>query len=144
MRTVRSGDRVRINYTGKLDDGRVFDTTDERGPQEIEIGAGKTLLKLEQGLVGMAPGESREIVLAAREAFGMRQRTLLRVLKKELFAPGQKVKVGQRLRIDQGDGTHAVVEVTRVVGDEVMVDMNHPLAGKELTFAVELLEILDG
>ena len=144
MRTVCSGDRVRVNYTGKLADGRVFDTTDERGPQEIEIGAGKTLLKFEQALVGMAPGESREVVLAARDAFGKHQRTLLRVLKKELFAPGQKVKAGQRLRIDQGDGTHAVVKVTRVVGDEVMVDMNHPLADQDLTFAVDLLEILDG
>jgi peptidylprolyl isomerase len=90
----------------------------------------------------MSPGEKKTIEIPARLAFGGRQRTLLRVLKRELFAPDQKIRVGQRLRVDQGDGTSAVVEVTRVSGGEVMVDMNHPLAGRDLVFAVEMVEIL--
>ena len=136
------GDRVRVHYTGTLTDGTVFDTTEERGPLELVIGVGKTLQAFEQALVGMEPGERKSIDIPARQAFGGRQRTLLRVLRRELFAPDQKIKVGQRLRIDQGDGAEAIVEVTRVTGDDVMVDMNHPLAGRDLTFAIELVEIV--
>ena len=142
MPPASDGDRVRVHYTGTLADGTVFDTTEERGPLELVIGVGKTLQAFEQALVGMEPGERKSIDLPARQAFGGRQRTLLRVLRRELFAPDQKIKVGQRLRIDQRDGTEAIVEVTRVTGDDVMVDMNHPLAGRDLTFAIELVEIV--
>ena len=142
MPPASDGDRVRVHYTGTLADGTVFDTTEERGPLELVIGVGKTLQPFEQALIGMEPGERKSIDIPARQAFGGRQRTLLRVLKRELFTPGQKIKVGQRLRIDQGDGTEAIVEVTRVTGDDVMVDMNHPLAGRDLTFAIELVDIV--
>ena len=142
MPPASDGDRVRVHYTGTLADGTVFDTTEERGPLELVIGVGKTLQTFEQALIGMEPGERKSIDIPARQAFGGRQRTLLRVLRRELFTSDQKIKVGQRLRIDQGDGTEAIVEVTRVTGDDVMVDMNHPLAGRDLTFAIELVEIV--
>ncbi len=143
MEQVKKGDTVVIHYSGSLTDGTVFDTTREGEPVEVTIGSGTTLLHLENALVGMQPGETRTVELPPRKAFGKRQRTFLRVLKRELFAPDQKIKVGQRLRIDQGDGTHTIVQVTRVSGDEVMVDMNHPLASKTVVFEVELLAIKD-
>lgn len=143
MERAREGDRVRVHYTGRLADRTVFDTTENREPWELVIGAGKTLVPFEEAIIGLAPGERTRVEIPARRAYGKRQRTLLRVLRRELFAPGQKVRVGQRLRVDQGDGTFAVVTVTGTKDGDVMVDMNHPLAGSDLTFDIELVEILD-
>ncbi|MFO7653632.1 MAG: FKBP-type peptidyl-prolyl cis-trans isomerase [Candidatus Krumholzibacteriia bacterium] len=142
MRRAGEGDRVRIHYTGQLADGTVFDTTRDRDAHELVIGDGTTLQDFEQAIVGLAPGESIRVEIPSRRAYGHRQRTLLRVLRPELLPTGVKIKVGQRLRVDQGDGTFAVVTVTGKSGGEVMVDMNHPLAGQDLAFDIELVEIV--
>jgi peptidylprolyl isomerase len=142
MARACEGDRVRVHYTGRLSDGTIFDTTDGREPWELVIGEAKTLRPFEAALVGLEPGQTTRVEIPSRQAYGHHQRTLLRVLRRELFAPDQKIKVGQRLRVDQGDGTFAIVTVTGTKGGEVMVDMNHPLAGHDLTFDIELVEIV--
>ncbi len=139
--SVKQGDTVVIHYVGTLTDGTVFDTTRERDPLEVVIGSGTALLHLENAMIGMSQGVAKRSELSPRQAVGGRQRAFLRVLNRNLFGADQQIKVGQRLRVDQGDGTFAQVLVTKVDGDDVMVDMNHPLASKTVVFDVEMLEI---
>jgi peptidylprolyl isomerase len=127
---------------GRLADGTVFDATAERGPHELVIGDETTLHGFEEAIVGLAPGERTRVEIPARQAYGRRQRTLFRVLHRDLLPPGRRLRVGDRLRIEQENGTSTIVTVTGRKGDEVMVDLNHPLAGHDLVFEIELVEII--
>ncbi len=145
MPQARSGDTVKIHYTGRLKDGTVFDASGGQEPLQLVIGGGATLLKLEEGIIGMEAGQKRSLEIPARDAFGPRRRNLERVLRPDLMPTGQKVEVGQKLRIQQENGTHTVVTVINVTREgEVMVDTNHPLAGEDLVFEIELVEISPG
>ncbi len=143
MAAARKGDTISIHYTGTLEDGTVFDSTSERGPLTLRLGDCVTLQALEEELVGLEPGQKRTVELRSRQAFGAYRKNMVRVLRRDTLPVPDGVQAGDRLRIDTGDGTLSQVRVIRVVDGEVMVDMNHPLAGKTLRFEVELLDILE-
>ena len=142
MAKAGKGDTVTVHYTGRLRDGRVFDSTRERGPMQLTIGGGDTLVDFEEALIGMAPGEAKSLEISCSRAYGRRLRNLERALRPDLVPTGAKVKPGQRLRIELEGSSPSVVEVLSVSRGQVVVDMNHPLAGQDLLFEVELLEIL--
>jgi peptidylprolyl isomerase len=141
MTTARHGDTVRLHYVGRLGDGTVFDSTREREPLRVKLGEGVTLLSLEEAVVGMSPGDTRTVRIPSRRAFGAHRRNMERVLRRDQLPPDTKVRRGQRLRLTLPDGRQTIITVTRVTRSEIMYDANHPLAGQDLTFEIELVAI---
>ncbi|MBW1967688.1 MAG: peptidylprolyl isomerase [Deltaproteobacteria bacterium] len=142
MAQAKSGDTVKVHYTGKLEDGTVFDTSANRDPLEFTIGDGKIIPSFEQGVVGMSPGESRTTEIPADNAYGPHRREMVVEIDRNQFPAEVNPKVGERLQIPQKDGKMIIVAVTDVSESTVTLDANHPLAGKDLTFDIELVEIV--
>ncbi|MCH7923050.1 MAG: peptidylprolyl isomerase [Nitrospinae bacterium] len=141
MSTVEEGRTVVFHYTGTLADGSVFDSSRERRPREVQIGAGQIPSGFESGIMGMRVGESRTFTIGPEDAYGAYDEDLCRRVEKERFAGPEGIRVGMVYEI--AVGTHRSVSGTVVeVGEEdVLIDLNHSLAGRALTFEVECLEI---
>ncbi len=140
MSIVEQGRTVVLHYTGTLADGTVFDSSRERSPMEVRIGASQIIPGFESGIMGMEVGESRTFTIAPENAYGEHDENLCHRVEKERFPDPESVEVGMTFRYPLGEGrtAHTIIQV----GDEdVLLDLNHPLAGKELTFEVECLEI---
>jgi peptidylprolyl isomerase len=138
---AKNGDTVKIHYTGKLGDGTTFDTSADRDPLEFKLGQGEVIPGFEEAVVGMEPGESKSIQIAAEDAYGPHHDELVTAVGREKFPPDMNVQVGQQLELQSTDGRRRVVMVTDVTDSSVTLDANHPLAGKDLTFDIELVEI---
>jgi len=142
MTQAKTGDTVAVHYTGKLEDGTVFDSSRERGdPIEFEIGAGKIIPGFEQAVIGMSPGESKEEKIPAEQAYGERQEDRVVQVERKDMPENVELKVGQQLqaRDDQGNVTRVIV--AGLDEAKVTLDANHPLAGKDLYFDIELVKI---
>ena len=138
---ANDGDTVRVHYTGKLEDSTVFDSSLERDPLEFTLGEGKVIPGFEDAVRGMQVGQAKTVTLPAEEAYGPYLDEMVWVIGREQLPPELKPEVGQRLQMTQQDGTSIVVPVVDVSETTITVDANHPLAGKDLTFEIELLEI---
>lgn len=139
---AKNGDTVQVNYTGKLADGTVFDSSVGRAPLEFTLGAGKIIPGFEKAIMGMKVGEKKIVTIPANEAYGPHRDDLtLEIPRKELPA-NITPQVGLQLQSNRGDGSIIVVTITKVSEATVTVDANHPLAGKDLTFEIELVKIL--
>ena len=141
MAEAKNGDTVKIHYTGKLDDGTVFDTSVERDPLQFTVGEGKLIPDFEQAVVGMNPGESKTIQIPAENAYGPHHQEMIMVVERSQFPDDLKPEVGQQLQVRQPDGSTFVVKVTDVSESNVTLDGNHPLAEKDLAFDIQLAEI---
>ncbi|NIA20666.1 MAG: peptidylprolyl isomerase [Anaerolineaceae bacterium] len=141
MASVKDGDTVKVHYTGKLDDGTVFDSSVGGDPLEFTMGQGQLIEGFESTVLGMGVGESRTATMAAEQAYGPRHDDLLLTVPREELPPGLQPEVGRQLRSEQDDGQEMVMTVTGVSETEVTLDANHPLAGQALTFEIELVEI---
>ena len=141
MSLVKDGDTVKIHYTGKLEDGTVFDSSDGRDPLELKVGAGQVIPGFEKGVLGMEPGGSKTITIPADDAYGQRRDDLTVSVKKTEFPENISPEVGQQLQLKQPDGNMINVVVTDIAEEQVTLDANHPLAGKTLIFDVELVEV---
>ena len=141
MSQVKANDKVSVHYTGKLDDGTVFDTSANKAPLEFTIGAGQVIPGFENGIIGMTVGETKTVRLEPNDAYGETRQDLIVSVKKEEIPADIDVKVGQQLQINRPDGQAIPVLVADVTDTEVTLDANHPLAGKPLTFDIELVKI---
>ncbi|MCG8342600.1 MAG: peptidylprolyl isomerase [Chlorobiales bacterium] len=142
MPEAKQGDTVKVHYTGKLDDGSIFDTSAEREPLEFTVGAGTVIPGFEQAVIGLQPGESRETTIDATNAYGQRSSDLVTEVKREQLPQDLEVSVGQQLQVSMANGQTAVVMVTDITDTSIIIDANHPLAGQDLTFSIELVEIV--
>jgi len=167
MAKVKDGSRVRINFTGTLEDGTVFDTTydlgqndcsdgecsdgecsddacgcNEIGPMELTLGEGDFFPQVEDALVGMEPGEKKKLVIPFAEAFGAYDEERVFTVERTEFPADIEPEVDQTLELIGDDGESLVVTVADIEGDSVVLDANHPLAGEDLHFEIELVEIL--
>jgi FKBP-type peptidyl-prolyl cis-trans isomerase 2 len=142
MTQVKSGDTVVIKYTGRLEDNSIFDTSENREPLLLTIGQGKTIPALEEAIVGMEPGESKTLRIAASEAYGPYHEELVKTVSRRMLAEGLEPEVGQRLKATRMDGRKDSVTIKDVFEKSITLDANHPLAGKDLTFEVKLVEIV--
>lgn len=140
MAQAKSGDTVKVHYTGKLDDGTVFDSSRERDPIEFKIGAGQIIPGFEDGIVGMNVGDSKSIVIPPEDAYGPRHPGWPKQVEKERMPENYSPKVGDLLQVQGSEGDYIRVMITEVNDEGVTLD-NHPLAGKALHFDVELVEI---
>ena len=142
MAQVNVGDRVKIHFTGALEDGTVFGSTREEGPFEFTIGEGGVLPGFENAIVGMSVGDTKTISLPPEDAYGQYREYLVFSFEKSEFPPDVELEVGKRLQIRlEGDET-AFVIIKYITEDGVVLDANDPLAGHKLSFQIELLEIL--
>jgi FKBP-type peptidyl-prolyl cis-trans isomerase 2 len=138
MTQAQAGSSVTVSYVGTLDNGRIFHSTDEHGPQTFTLGAGQLFPALEQAIIGMRAGEVKNIVLTAAETYGPRLQENIINVARETFPVGKDIAVGQKLSIEFKGGASRVMVVTAVSEVEVTMDGNHPLAGQELTFALRV------
>lgn len=138
---AKAGDTVHVHYTGTLDDGSVFDSSREREPLRLELGSGQVIAGFDQAVTGMRRGDTRSVHIEAGDAYGPRRDDLLVEVERSAFPSGIEPEIGQRLQMSQGPGQTAIVTVTGVSEERVTLDANHPLAGKDLTFELELVRI---
>ncbi len=135
------GDTVRVDYTGTLEDGTTFDTSVGREPLEFTLGAGQMIPGFETAVYGLKIGQSKTVTIPAEEAYGRHQDDLIMVLAREQLPADLDPKIDQQLPMQRTDGSTVIVIVTDVSETTITVDANHPLAGEDLTFEIELVEI---
>lgn len=141
MSGAKTGDKVRVHYTGTLDDGEVFDSSRGRDPIEFEIGSGQVIAGFDDAVSGLAPGEERRVTIPAERAYGPHREDNVITVDREQIPDGMSPTVGQQLQMTRGEQQFRVT-VTGVTDETVELDANHPLAGRDLTFEVELVEIV--
>lgn len=141
MTQAKSGDTVKIHYTGKLEDGTVFDSSTSRDPLEFELNAGQVIPGFEQAVVGMTPGESKTEKIPMHQAYGPHREEMILEVNRQQMPPELEPEIGQQLQLQQPNGRVVPVLVTEVTESMVKLDANHPLAGQDLTFDIQLVEI---
>ena len=138
---ANDGDTVKVHYTGTLEDGTVFDTSRGQEPLEFTLGEGNIIPGFEETVKGMLVGQTKMVTIPAEEAYGPHRDELVMVIERDKLPEGMNTAIGQQLQMQQADGGTAVVVVTDVSETTITIDANHPLAGKDLTFEIELVEI---
>ena len=140
--TVKNGDKIKLHYKAIYENEVLFDTTLQPAPMEITVGKDEIIPSFEKALLGMKPGEKKSIFIAAKDAFGPYQEELVSEVQKEQLPEDLKVEIGQMLQIQQPNGSSLLVTVKDISPHTVTFDANHPLAGKDLTFDIELVAII--
>jgi len=141
MAQAQDGDTVKVHYTGKLDNGAIFDSSAEREPLEFKLGEDQLIPGFEKAVVGMNTGESKTIRIAAEEAYGPRRQEMVLVVNRTDFPDDIEPNVGEQLRMMDPNGREFRVKVMETSEETVTLDGNHPLAGEDLTFDLQLVEI---
>ena len=142
MKQVKSGDKVKVHYHGRLTNGETFDSSAGRAPLEFEVGSGMVIKGFDDGVTGMAVGDKKTINIPADEAYGPRNQDMIIEMPKDRFPPDMQLEVGMPLMMSDGSGQNFQVTVTEIKNDSVILDANHPLAGQDLIFDLELVEIV--
>ncbi|HET8797174.1 MAG TPA: peptidylprolyl isomerase [Thermoanaerobaculia bacterium] len=141
MPQAKQGDVVHVHYRGTLDDGTVFDSSEGSDPISFTVGSGEVIPGFEQAIEGMAAGDRKTQRIEAGEAYGERRDELVFTVSREQIPPDTEIAIGDVLRIGFPDGSSAAVQVAAMDEGTVTLDANHPLAGKDLTFDLELVKI---
>ena len=141
MTQAKSGDTVKIHYTGTLDDGTQFDSSAGRDPLEFEVGSGQVIPGFDKAVEGMGVGESRKVNIAADDAYGPRHDQMVQEVPRTALPEGLEPVEGMTLQAQNQQGQAMQLTVTAVSEETITVDGNHPLAGKALNFEIELVEI---
>ncbi len=140
MQQAKQGDTVLVHYTGTLSNGKVFDSSQGRAPLEFTLGGGQVIPGFERAIDGMQVGDAKTVTIPAAQAYGQRQSELTVTVERGQFPKTIKPAVGQQLQMSR-DGQVFVVTVLEVTDEKIVLDANHPLAGADLTFKLELVEI---
>ncbi len=142
MATVKEGETIRIHYTGKLEDSTVSDSSKDGVPLEFKVGGREFLKGLEEGVVGMNIGESKTIRIPAKGAYGPHKKEMVFEFHKSRAPQDFDPQVGQQVQMQRADGMLVTVNVVGKSDTSFTMDCNHPLAGKDLTFDIRLVEII--
>ncbi|MFC2036150.1 peptidylprolyl isomerase [Chloroflexota bacterium] len=138
---VQNGNIVRVHYTGTLQDGTVFDTSVGREPMEFTLGEARMIPGFEQAVLGMEIGELKTVTITAENAYGSYNVDMILVVNREKLSDDITPEVGQQLQMTDSDGQTIIASITEISDTTVTLDANHPLAGQDLTFEIELLSI---
>ncbi len=141
MSQVKDGDTVKVHYTGTLKDGTVFDTSAEREPLEFTLGQGQLIPGFEKAVVGMNVGDATEVDIPSDDAYGESREDLVISVPKDQLPDDVEPQIGMQLQVNQQDGQPIPVRITEVGEENLTLDANHPLAGQDLKFEIELVEI---
>jgi peptidylprolyl isomerase len=142
MTQVRDGDTIKIHYTGKLDDGTTFDTSLNSDPLEFTVGQHEVIPGMEDAVIGMEPGGGKTITIASNDAYGPYHEEMVVAVDRSEFPEEMDIEIDQQLSVMLDDGQSIIVIVTEIADDKVTLDANHPLAGEDLTFNIQLVEIV--
>ncbi len=137
-----AGDTVRVHYTGTLEDGTEFDSSRDRDPIEFVLGAGQVIPGFENAVTGMEPGETKTFTIPADEAYGPHRPELVHRIPRAQVPAEVTLAPGARLEARDQGGRRVVLTVVEVTDEEAVLDANHPLAGKDLTFQIELVAVV--
>jgi len=141
MAAAQTGNKIQMHYTGSLEDGTVFDSSQGRDPLEFELGAGQIIPGLDAAVTGMALGAEKTVTIPADEAYGAHDPDRVQAVPREQFPDHIPAEVGTELQVQTPDGQTLPVVIADVNDAAVVLDANHPLAGKDLTFAVSIVGI---
>jgi FKBP-type peptidyl-prolyl cis-trans isomerases 2 len=141
MSLAKNGDKVKVHFTGKLENGKIFDSSKDSKPLEFTIGTGEMMPGFEKAIIGMTMGGTKAFTVLPEEAYGSRREELVATVEKSHFPPDSTPIIGQPLQITLPAEKVLDLLITGIDGDMVTIDANHPLAGEALLFEVELVEI---
>lgn len=144
MQQAKSGDTVKVHYHGRLTDGTTFDSSEGRDPLEFEVGSGSVIAGFDNGVTGMSVGEKKTINIPVDQAYGPKDPSMLVEFPLANFPDDMKPEVGMHLNMTNGSGQVIPVVITGVGAESVTLDANHPLAGQDLVFEIELVSIGGG
>lgn len=142
MANLKDGNTVKVHYTGTLKDGSVFDSSVSREPLEFTIGQGQLIPGFEKAVLGLSVGEKVTTNIPSTEAYGEVREEMRLTVPKDQLPEDMDAEVGMQLQLNQPDGQAIPVAITKVEDEQVTLDANHPLAGQDLTFEIELVEVL--
>ena len=142
MTEAKAGDTVRIHYTGTLADGSTFDSSAGRDPLEFTLGSGQVIPGFDKAVDGMSVGEEKTVDIEAVDAYGAHDSNGVQSFPRDKVPADIPLDIGTRLQLSTPSGQPVMVTVSEVTDTEVILDANHPLAGKDLTFKIELVEIV--
>jgi len=141
MTQAKVGDTVTVHYTGRLDDGTVFDSSANREPLQFTLGQGDLIPGFEQAVLGMAPGESKTETIPFDRAYGPYREEMVIEVDRQQLPTEIEPAVGQQLQVREESGAVIPVVITDITDESITLDANHPLAGEELTFDIQLVDI---
>ncbi len=141
MTAAKSGDSVKIHYTGTLEDGTTFDSSEGRDPLEFTLGSGQVIVGFEEAVTGMKAGEKKNVLIPADKAYGQRNEEMVITAPREQVPADINPEVGQQLQMAGPNNQPIVVLITKITDEHIILDANPPLAGKDLNFAIELVAI---
>ena len=140
---VQEENTVKVEYTGTLDDGTVFDSSDKHGqPLEFQVGVGQVIKGFDDAVMGMEVGDEKDIMLQPSEAYGETNPDMVQMIPRDQLPEGQEVNTGMMLMVSMPNGMKIPAQITEVTDESIVIDMNHPLAGKVLNFNIKVVEIL--
>jgi peptidylprolyl isomerase len=138
---AKDGNEVKVHYTGTLEDGTVFDSSEGREPLSFTLGSGNLIPGFEDAVRDMEPGEKKTVTIPSEDAYGAPRQDLMLVIERDRIPENIDPEPGQQLQMQDSTGKSTVVRVAEVTDEAVTLDANHPLAGKDLTFEIEVVEI---
>ena len=141
MSTIKNGDTVSVHYTGTLTSGEVFDSSLERKPLKFTLGKGQLIPGFERAIMGLSVGEKVRVNIPSNEAYGEYNSEMVLQVPNNQLPPELDAQVGMQLQLNQPDGQVIPVQITQVKVEMVTIDANHPLAGEDLNFDIEIIEI---
>ena len=142
MSEVKSGQTVQVHYVGSFDDGTEFDNSRKRGAAlTVEVGSGQTISGFDQALIGMSEGEVKTVSISPEEGYGAVIPEAIQEIPLDMFPQGAEVSIGSTVTGTNAQGQELVAKVTNISDDKATLDMNHPLAGKNLNFEIELISL---
>jgi FKBP-type peptidyl-prolyl cis-trans isomerase 2 len=142
MQQAQQGDKVRVHYHGKLRSGETFDSSDGREPLEFTVGSGQVIKGFDDGVKGMQVGDKKTVEIPVGDAYGEKSQDMIIEFPKTQFPPDMNPEIGQQLMMSNGSGQSFPVTIMEVQEETVILDANHPLAGQDLVFDIELVEIV--
>ena len=141
MQQVQSGDTVKVHYHGRLTDGTTFDSSEGREPLEFQVGSGMVIAGFDNGVVGMIVGDKKTLHIAVEEAYGPKNPEMVIEFPRDQVPADMPLEKGMRLNLNNSQGQVVPVVITEILEAAIMLDANHPLAGEDLVFDIELVDI---
>ena len=138
---AKVGSNVKVHYTGSLPDGTVFDSSESKDPIEFKVGSGQVIPGFEQAIVGMTKGDQKKVTIPSEAAYGPKMDDLIAEIERKEFPEDIELHVGQRLQLGDQEGEMVIFSVIGLTDNLVTIDANHPLAGQDLTFDIELVDV---
>ena len=142
MQQAKNGDKVKVHYHGRLTNGETFDSSAGRQPLEFEVGSGMVIPGFDDGVTGMKVGDKKTIIIPAESAYGEKNSDMLIEYPRSQFPENIDLQVGTELMLSSASGQQFQVKITEIKDEVVILDANHPLAGQDLVFDIELVEIV--